>query len=91
MRIEAATLMAFAAGAIGAPAGFSESTPLRRQAPGPCDAPVELDASTNIWTDYTLHANSFYRSEVEAAAENMSGAAREAALRVADIGTFLWA
>lgn len=89
MKISAATLVAFAAGAIGAPSSTIKN--MRRQSPGPCDAPVELDASTNVWTDYTLHANSFYRSEVEAAAANMSGEAAEAALRVADIGTFLWA
>lgn len=86
MKITAATLMAFAAGAIGAP-----QSAIRRQAPGGCDAPVELDASTNVWTNYKLHANSFYRSEVEAAAADMDGDAAEAALRVADIGTFLWA
>ena len=84
--ITSATLMAFAAGALGAP-----SSMLARQAPGGCDAPVELDASTNVWTSYTLHANSFYRAEVEAAAAEMEGAAAETALRVADIGTFMWA
>lgn len=89
MKISAATLMAFAAGAIGAPQSSIRN--MRRQSPGPCTAPVTLDASTNIWTDYTLHANSFYRSEVEAAAENMTGEAAQAALRVGDIGTFLWA
>lgn len=85
--ITSATLMAFAAGALGAP----QSMLNRRQSPGGCDAPVELDASTNVWTDYTLHANSFYRAEVEAAAAEMEGEAAEAALRVADIGTFMWA
>lgn len=89
VKITTATLVAFAAGAIGAPQKASQSN--RRQAPGGCDAPVELDASTNVWTGYTLHANSFYRSEVEAAAAEMEGDAAEAALRVADIGTFLWA
>jgi cellulose 1,4-beta-cellobiosidase len=89
MKISAATLVAFAAGAIGAPQSVIKN--MRRQSPGPCEAPVELDATTNVWTDYVLHANSFYRSEVEAAAANMTGEAAEAALRVADIGTFLWA
>ncbi|KAG9251716.1 exoglucanase 3 precursor [Emericellopsis atlantica] len=87
VRITSATLVAFAAGAIGAPQG----TITRRQSPGGCDAAVKLDASTNVWDNYKLHANSYYRSEVEAAAAQMSGAAAEAALRVADIGTFLWA
>lgn len=85
--VTAATLVAFAAGAIGAPQALFD----RRQAPGGCNATVELDASTNVWQNYKLHANSFYRSEVEAAAAEMSGDAAEAALRVADIGTFIWA
>lgn len=91
MKISAATLVAFAAGAIGAPQSAINSSNIRRQSPGPCEAPVELDASTNVWSNYKLHANSFYRSEVEAAAAEMTGDAAEAALRVADIGTFLWA
>lgn len=85
MRISAATLVAFAAGAIGAPSALKP-----RQSPGACDSAVTLDASTNVWTSYKLHANSFYRGEVEEAAAQMSGEAAEAALRVADIGTFLW-
>ncbi|KAI6779484.1 Exoglucanase-like protein [Emericellopsis cladophorae] len=87
VRITSATLIAFAAGAIGAPQG----TVTPRQSPGGCECAVKLDASTNVFEKYTLHANSFYRSEVEAAAAQMSGEAAEAALRVADIGTFLWA
>jgi cellulose 1,4-beta-cellobiosidase len=88
MRISTATLVAFAAGAIGAPSSMTKVK--TRQAPGACTSAVTLDASTNVWDSYTLHANSFYRGEVEAAAAEMSGAAAEAALRVADIGTFLW-
>jgi cellulose 1,4-beta-cellobiosidase len=86
MRISSATLVAFAAGAIGAPSPVVKP----RQSPGACDSAVTLDASTNVWTNYKLHANSFYRGEVEEAAAQMSGEAAEAALRVADIGTFLW-
>ncbi|KEY66721.1 hypothetical protein S7711_06769 [Stachybotrys chartarum IBT 7711] len=89
MKLSTATLIAFAAGAIGAPASTIANIP--RQAPGACASPVRLDATTNVWREYTLHPNSFYRAEVEAAAEQMQGAEREAALRVADIGTFLWA
>lgn len=85
MKLSTATLVAFAAGAIGAP-----SVPLKRQAPGACSSAVKLDAKTNVWQKYTLHPNSFYRAEVEAAAENMSNGDSETALRVADIGTFLW-
>jgi len=85
MKLSYATLLAFAAGAIGAP---TES--IKRQAPGACTSAVKLDAKTNVWKNYKLHANSFYRQEVEAAAENMSNGNSEAALQVADIGTFLW-
>lgn len=88
MKISAATLVAFAAGAIGAPSSAIQQ--LRRQAPGACDSAVTLDATTNVWENYSLHPNSFYRSEVEAAAANMTGDMQTAALKVADIGTFLW-
>jgi cellulose 1,4-beta-cellobiosidase len=91
MKISTATLLAFAAGALGAPQAIVESLTTKRQAPGGCSSAVTLDAKTNVWSEYKLHANSFYRSEVEAAAAQMSGSAAEQALRVADIGTFLWA
>jgi cellulose 1,4-beta-cellobiosidase len=85
MRLPYAVVLAFAAAAIGAPADMP-----KRQAPGGCSSAVKLDAKTNIWKSYKLHANSFYRSETEAAAEQMSNGDSEAALRVGDIGTFLW-
>ncbi|KAH6648452.1 glycoside hydrolase family 6 protein [Truncatella angustata] len=56
-----------------------------------CTSAVTLDASTNIFESYTLHANSFYRAEVEAAAAAITDSALAAkALEVADVGTFLW-
>jgi cellulose 1,4-beta-cellobiosidase len=85
MRLPYAVVLAFAAAAIGAPADMP-----KRQAPGGCSSAVKLDATTNVWKSYKLHANSFYRSETEAAAEQMSNGDSEAALRVGDIGTFLW-
>lgn len=88
MRLSAATIIAFAAGAIGAP---TDEHIKPRQAPGACSSAVKLDASTNIWTSYTLHPNAFYRQEVEAAAAQMTGDDAERALKVADVGTFLWA
>lgn len=87
MKISAATLVAFAAGAIGAPQPKVEP----RQSPGGCSSAVKLNAKTNVWSSYKLHANSFYRAEVEAAAEQLSGTAKEQALKVAEVGTFLWA
>jgi cellulose 1,4-beta-cellobiosidase len=85
MRLPYAVVLAFAAAAIGAPADMP-----KRQTPGGCSSAVKLDAKTNVWKSYKLHANSFYRSETEAAAEQMSNGDSEAALRVGDIGTFLW-
>ena len=53
--------------------------------------PVSLNASTNIWLDYTLHPNSIFRAKVEAAAKHIEdGELRQKALRVAEIGTFIW-
>ena len=34
-----------------------------------CDAPIVLNASSNVWKDYTLHLNSIYRNIVTDAAE----------------------
>ena len=84
MKLTAASL------ALAATAAAAPSNERRQDSPGGCDAPVELDASTNIFSSYKLHANSFYRSEVEAAAAEMSGTLAEQALKVADIGTFVW-
>ena len=50
-----------------------------------CSSAVSLDASTNVWTSYALHPNSFYRAEVEAAAANMTDSSLASkALEVAD-------
>ncbi|EMR66709.1 putative exoglucanase 3 precursor protein [Eutypa lata UCREL1] len=85
MKFSNAAVAAFAAGAAAAPKRVA------RQSSGACAAPVELDASTNVFSEYTLHANTFYRSEVEAAAEAITDAALKAsALKVADVGSFLW-
>ncbi|KAI1812893.1 1, 4-beta cellobiohydrolase [Poronia punctata] len=79
-------LALFAAGAAAAP-----STKTARKAAEACSDAVTLDASTNVWKDYTLHPNSFFRAEVEAAVENLSDASlAEAAAKVADVGSFLW-
>ena len=54
-----------------------------------CDSPVTL--SGNPFQSYTLHANDFYRAEVEAAAEAITDEALKAqALAVADVGSFRW-
>ncbi len=84
MKVTAAALAALAATAAAGPTS-------RRQEAGGCDAAVTLDASTNVWQNYKLHANNFYRSEIEeAAAATTDAALKEKMLKVADIGTFVW-
>jgi len=88
MKYSAATLLALAAQALAAPSPTHKESP---RAVAACDAAVSLDAKTNIWKKYTLHPNSFYRAEVEAAVENISDPSlKEAAAKVADIGSFVW-
>lgn len=56
-----------------------------------CSSAVTLDASTNVFSKYKLHANNFYRDEVNKAAAAISDATLAAsAKKVADVGTFLW-
>ncbi|KAK7951640.1 uncharacterized protein PG986_007368 [Apiospora aurea] len=77
------TVAVFAAGALAAPN--------RRAAAAACSSAVKLDASTNVWKNYKLHANTFYRSEVEKAVEAISDSSLKAqAAKVADVGSFLW-
>jgi cellulose 1,4-beta-cellobiosidase len=65
----------------------SANPSLKRRAP--CTANVTL--SGNPFTGRKLHANNFYRKEVEAAAAAISDSSLKAqALKVADIGTFIW-
>lgn len=61
-----------------------------RQAAEACASAVTLDASTNVFETHTLHANNFYRAELEAAAANMTSPLKEQALKVADVGSFVW-
>jgi cellulose 1,4-beta-cellobiosidase len=86
---QSAVLAAFAAAAIAAPSPTTPQKP--RQASSGCSSAVTLDASTNIWKKYTLHPNSFYREEVEAAVKQMSDQSlAAAAAKVANVGSFLW-
>ncbi|KAL2149128.1 hypothetical protein VTH82DRAFT_8476 [Thermothelomyces myriococcoides] len=88
MKYVQSAALALAATALAAP---SRTTPQKpRQAAG-CESAVTLDASTNVFQQYTLHPNNFYRAEVEAAVEAISDSSlAEKAAKVADIGTFLW-
>ncbi|KAL2115474.1 hypothetical protein VTJ04DRAFT_9729 [Mycothermus thermophilus] len=85
--------MKFSKSALLALATAASASPTKRQsaAPGACPSPVRLDASTNVFRQYTLHANSFYRAEVEAAVRQISDPTLAAkAAKVADVGSFLW-
>ena len=87
MKISQSAALALAATALAAPSTTTRQKP--RQAGG-CDSAVTLDASTNVFKKYKLHANNFYRGEIELAAAGMSGAMAEKALKVADVGSFVW-
>jgi len=77
-----ATVAALASTALAAPAAE------KRQASG-CASAVTLTG--NAFASKTLHPNSFYRAEVEAAAAQISDATLQAqAKKVGDVGTFLW-
>lgn len=90
MRFSASAVAAFAATALAAPSTpTTENVP--RQASAGCAAAVTLDATTNVFSKYKLHANSFYRKEVTAAVANLTDKSlAAAAAKVADVGTFLW-
>lgn len=89
MRFSTSAIVAFAATSLAAPSSTTQEKP--RQASGGCSAAVSLDATTNVFSKYTLHPNNFYRQEVNAAIANLSDQSLAAAARVvADTGTFLW-
>ncbi|KAI1211665.1 1, 4-beta cellobiohydrolase [Annulohypoxylon truncatum] len=86
MKVSTTSVTALAAGAVAAP---SNNVP--RKSAAACAEAVTLDASTNVFEQYTLHANTFYRSEVEKAVEAITDSALKAsAAKVADVGSFLW-
>lgn len=62
----------------------------KRQSAGGCDSAVTLSGDENVFASYALHANSFYRSEIEAAIPSMDADMAAKAEQVADIGTFVW-
>ncbi|KAI0853292.1 glycoside hydrolase family 6 protein [Daldinia vernicosa] len=89
MKVTTASVAALATGAIAAP---SSTTPRSaNKAAAACSSAVTLDASTNVFKNYKLHANTFYREEVNKAVEQMTDAAlKTSAAKVADVGSFLW-
>lgn len=88
MKFSQSAALAFAASALAAPSSTTSQKPARAVG---CSSAVTLDASTNVWKKYKLHANQFYRKEVEAAVGQMSDSSlSSAAAKVADVGSFLW-
>lgn len=82
MKAQYSALLALAAMAVASP------TISKRAG---CSSAVTLDPSQNPFKKYKLHANNFYRKEVEAAVEAMSDESlKAAAAKVADVGSFLW-
>src|SRR3954469_21736911 len=88
MKFSQSTLLWLAATAAAAPSKTSKESP--RAVAAACSSAVTLDASTNIWKKYKLHANNFYRAEIEEAVKTMDESTAAKAKTVADIGTFLW-
>lgn len=82
--------MKFSRTAIAAFATTTLAAPQEKRQSG-CSSAVNLDASTNVFAKYKLHANNYYRDEVNKAAAAISDATLAAsAKKVADVGTFLW-
>ncbi|KAI2469478.1 1, 4-beta cellobiohydrolase [Annulohypoxylon bovei var. microspora] len=85
MKVSTTSVAALAAGAVAAPSNAP------RKSAAACSSAVTLDASTNVFQQYTLHANTFYRSEVEKAVEAIADASmKTSAAKIADVGSFLW-
>ncbi|KAI0868942.1 1, 4-beta cellobiohydrolase [Hypoxylon argillaceum] len=85
MKAEIAAVL-LATGALAAP-----SEKVTRSSAAACSSAVTLDASTNVWSKYKLHANSFFREEVNKAVAAMTDSSLSAqAAKVADVGSFLW-
>jgi cellulose 1,4-beta-cellobiosidase len=88
------TLAAFAALAVAAPTETVEKREpelVARQSGSACAAAVTLAAGSNPFTGRTLHANSFYASEVTAAVAAISDSSLATkAAAVGKVGSFLW-
>lgn len=82
--------MKFSSTAIVACATTALAAPQQKRQSG-CSSAVTLDASTNVFAKYKLHANKFYRDEVNNATAAITDASLKAsAAKVADVGSFLW-
>ena len=85
MKFQYSALLALAATVAASPS----SQPSKRAAG--CASAVTLSPSENPFKKYTLHANNFYRKEVELAVEAITDESlKTSAKAVADVGSFLW-
>ena len=76
---------------LGLAATVAASPQVKRENSAACTSAVTLSGSENPFKKYTLHANTCYRKEVEAAVANMTDTSlAESAKAVADVGSFLW-
>src|SRR5689334_10184391 len=89
MKFTQSAVLAFAATVLAVPSPSEKEQP-REAGPG-CASAVTLDPSSNPFKKYTLHANKYYRDEVNAAVKAISDSSLAAsAAKVADVGSFLW-
>jgi len=87
MKFQYSALLALAATVAATPT--TSQQPSKRAAG--CASAVTLSGSENVFKKYTLHANAFYRKEVELAVEAITDESlKVAAKAVADVGSFLW-
>ena len=91
MKFSSSTLLWLAATAAAAPSPSKTAHQSPRQVTAGCASAVTLDASTNVWKKYKLHANNFYRKEIEEfAIPALSADLASKAKAVSEIGTFVW-
>ncbi|KAI4862056.1 glycoside hydrolase family 6 protein [Hypoxylon rubiginosum] len=89
MKVTTASVAAMAAGAIAAPSNTTPREATKAQAA--CASAVSLDAKSNVFSKYTLHANTFFKSEVAKAVEAITDSSlKTSASKVGDVGSFLW-
>ncbi|KAF9011010.1 cellobiohydrolase-like protein II precursor [Hymenopellis radicata] len=80
--------LAFLSVALGAAVALAAPNNRKRAA---CTSAVNIPQSQNPFSGRTLHANSYYGDRVRAAAQNMTDSSLQAAaLKVANVGSFLW-
>ncbi|KAI1778174.1 glycoside hydrolase family 6 protein [Hypoxylon cercidicola] len=89
MKVTTSSVAVLAVGAAAAPSNTTPRAATKVQAA--CSSAVSLNAKSNVFSKYTLHPNTFYRSEVAKAVEAISDASlKTSAAKVGEVGSFLW-